>query len=283
MAKTVSMVDDVKEAKQGNMDIRDVTVDNRKLRIYLDGVFDMTHFGHYRLFKSVKEKFPNSIIIVGVSGDEETIRLKGQTLMNESERTESVSHCKWVDKVICPCPWIVNQQFLDKHNIDYVAHDGAPYVSANSCDIYDFVKAQGKFIATQRTKGISTTGLINRIIVRYNEFVLRNLKRGVKRKELGVSWAREKSLKLGHSMDKTTENVKKWMDNPQSFIDDFLTVFDRQRKKLLNRVEREKEQIMEEGSLVAWTLKYSVVTIIGSTALYVISRNVTQKYSNKGE
>lgn len=126
-----------------NLDIREVDNDTRPLRIYLDGVFDMTHFGHFRLFKSVKDKFPNSTIIVGVSGDEETIRLKGQTLMNQDERAETISHCKWVDEVVCPCPWIITQQFMDKQHIDYVAHDGLPYVSANSTDIYDFVKKQG--------------------------------------------------------------------------------------------------------------------------------------------
>ena len=156
----------------------------------VDGVFDVTHYGHFRLFKSVKDKFPNSTIIVGVSGDEETVRLKGQTLMDEDERAESVGHCKWVDEVICPCPWIVTQEFIEKQRIDYVAHDGLPYVSAGSTDIYDFVKKQGKFIATQRTTGISTTGLINRIVCRYNEFVLRNLKRGVKREDLNLSWTR---------------------------------------------------------------------------------------------
>ena len=52
-------------------------------------------------------------------------------------------------------------QFLDENNIDYVAHDADPYVSADSDDIYAFVKAQGRFIATQRTDGVSTTGLLH--------------------------------------------------------------------------------------------------------------------------
>lgn len=43
--------------------------------------------------------------------------------MNESERAQGVFHCKWVDEVVCPCPWVINKEFLDEHKIDYVAHD----------------------------------------------------------------------------------------------------------------------------------------------------------------
>eukprot|EP01083_Nonionella_stella_P079195 217096_1 len=230
--------------KYGNIDITKVTCDNRKLRIYLDGVFDMTHYGHFRLFKAIKDKFPNSIVVVGVSGDEETIRLKGQTVMNEKERTESIEFCRYVDEVICPCPWIITQPFIDQNSIDYIAHDGEPYVSANAGDIYNFVKKQGRFIATQRTEGISTTGLINRIVCRYNEFVLRNLKRGVTRKELNVSWTRQTRIKLYNQMDILMDNVTKWMDDPHALEDDFLKVFGA-NGKILQKVKRQRKKILE--------------------------------------
>ena len=33
---------------------------------------------------------------------------------------------RWVDEVIPDAPWVINQEFIDKHNIDYVAHDALP-------------------------------------------------------------------------------------------------------------------------------------------------------------
>ena len=49
------------------------------------------------------------------------------------------------------------------------------------------VKKAGKFRATQRTEGISTSDIILRIIRNYNDFVLRNLLRGYSRKDMNVS------------------------------------------------------------------------------------------------
>lgn len=65
--------------------------------------------------------------------------------MNHAERCESVRHCRWVDEVVSDAPWVINQAFLDKHRIDYVAHDEDPYAGSDgSADVYDYVKKTGK-------------------------------------------------------------------------------------------------------------------------------------------
>ena len=49
-------------------------------------------------------------------------------------------------------------------------------------DIYAPIKKLGKFKATQRTDGISTSDLLNRIMEDRDDYILRNLKRGYSRK-----------------------------------------------------------------------------------------------------
>lgn len=29
--------------------------------------------------------------------------------------------------MICPCPWVITEEFLEEHKIDYVCHDAEPY------------------------------------------------------------------------------------------------------------------------------------------------------------
>ena len=50
-------------------------------------------------------------------------------------------------------PWTLDNDFLELHKIDFVAHDDAPYtIGSSEDDVYDFVKKRGMFVATQRTE-----------------------------------------------------------------------------------------------------------------------------------
>jgi choline-phosphate cytidylyltransferase len=95
-----------------------------------------------------------------------------------------------------PCPWVLTLDFLDKHNIDYVAHDDAPYGSAGQGDIYKEIKDAGRFKATQRTEGISTSDIILRIIKEYELYVTRSMARGYNREEIGISSSKMLRIKL---------------------------------------------------------------------------------------
>lgn len=149
--------------------------------------------------------------------------------MKDTERYESVRHCKWVDEVVEATPWIITQEFLDQHEIDYVAHDAEPYQSSESGDVYAFVKSQGKFLPTKRTDGISTSDLITRIVRDYDAYLRRNLERGVSAKELNISFLKEQQIKTQTQINKVKtqvmDHLEMWESQSHHFITDFAGLF----------------------------------------------------------
>jgi choline-phosphate cytidylyltransferase len=143
------------------------------VRIYADGVFDLFHIGHAKMLEQAKKAFPDVYLIVGVCRDDDVHSQKGITVMTHAERCEAVRHCKWVDEVWEDAPWIIDAAFLNRLAIDYVAHD-ADYYATPIGDAYRVPKELGKFWATQRTPGISTTELIDRILTHADEYGARN-------------------------------------------------------------------------------------------------------------
>ncbi|KAI5406730.1 T-complex protein 1 subunit alpha, variant 2 [Lathyrus oleraceus] len=113
--------------------------EDRPVRVYADGIYDLFHFGHARSLEQAKKSFPNTYLLVGCCSDAVTHKYKGKTVMTEDERYESLRHCKWVDEVIPDAPWVTNQEFLDKNNIDFVAHDSLPSLTLSSLVLFECV------------------------------------------------------------------------------------------------------------------------------------------------
>ena len=95
---------------------------NSKKTIYCDGVFDMFHIGHVTHFKTIKERFPNSHLIVGVISDVDTRSYKKSPIMTENQRAYLVSKCRYVDTCVANSPLVVTEQFIRSWRIDYVIH-----------------------------------------------------------------------------------------------------------------------------------------------------------------
>jgi len=124
--------------------------------------------------------------------------------------------CRYVDETVLPCPWILTLDFLERNDIDFVAHDDIPYGSAGSDDIYAAIKKAGWFKATQWTEGISTSDLILRIIKDYDEYVWWSLQRGYSAKDLGISKFKEATIKFEHKMEDFAHKVEKKFEKPIS-------------------------------------------------------------------
>lgn len=195
---------------------------DRPVRVYADGVFDLFHLGHMRQLEQAKKAFPNTYLLVGIPSDTETHKRKGLTVLTDKERAESLRHCKWVDEVIEDAPWIVTPDFLEKHAIDYVAHDDEPYVSEDSDDIYKPCKQAGKFMVTQRTEGISTTYIITKIVRDYEKYISRQLKRGATRQELNLSWLKKNEMDIKRHVAELRETIKNnWSNTGRELRDEF--------------------------------------------------------------
>ena len=76
--------------------------------------------------------------------------------MDEVERYESVRHCRYVDEVVTDAPWVLDDDFLTKNKIDFVAHDEIPYGGEGSDDIYQHIKVSFS-ISVRIDRSVSTT------------------------------------------------------------------------------------------------------------------------------
>uniref|UniRef100_A0A2R5LI04 choline-phosphate cytidylyltransferase n=1 Tax=Ornithodoros turicata TaxID=34597 RepID=A0A2R5LI04_9ACAR len=232
----------------------------RPVRVYADGIYDLFHQGHARQLMQAKSAFPNVYLIVGVNNDEMTHTMKGKTVMTDKERYEAVRHCRYVDEVVRDAPWVLDDEFLEKHKIDFVAHDDIPYTMGNDDDVYKGIKERGMFLTTQRTEGVSTSDLVARIVRDYDVYVRRNLARGYSARDMNVSFLNEKRFLLQNKMDelkdksrqlvenldgKRHELIQRWEEKSREFIFNFLELFGREGR--LNHLWNESKDRLKNA------------------------------------
>lgn len=220
------------EVEPGRYSAKNVVwTEDRPVRLYADGIFDMFHFGHARALEQAKKLFPDTYLIVGVCSDATTHRFKGKTVMTEDERYESLRHCAWVDEVVEDAPWVLDDAFLERHKIDFVCHDALPYVDnsgqSSSGDVYEHLKKQGKFLETQRTEGISTTDIICRIVRDYDSYVRRNIQRGISADDMNLPFIKRQELAITGVTQGVKKNVEALWHRNEELLDGFIDLFGR--------------------------------------------------------
>lgn len=111
-------------ANAEDLAMESTSVNKKEVRIFMDGAFDMMHYGHMNAFRLGRSL--GTHLIVGVNSDESITECKGAPLMKDQERLTMVQACKFVDEVVPGCPYIMNQKYLDyvieKYDVDYVIH-----------------------------------------------------------------------------------------------------------------------------------------------------------------
>ena len=134
------------------------------MRIYIDGIVDLFHFGHIESFRKCKELYPNAVLIVGVIGDQVAISYKRRPIYPEKHRYALVKNSRYVDEIIPDSPLIITTEFMKKHKIDLVVHGFANKNDENKQDeFFKYPKLINKFQIIEYCKEISTTAIIKTI------------------------------------------------------------------------------------------------------------------------
>lgn len=145
------------------------------VRVYMDGCFDMMHYGHANALRQAKAL--GDQLVVGLVPDIEILKNKGPPVMNDDERFTMVESVKWVDEVIRDVPYDLSPDFVSdlftKHRIDYIVHGDDPCILPDGTDAYAHAKKLGRYKMVKRTEGISTTDIVGRMLTctRANTFL----------------------------------------------------------------------------------------------------------------
>ncbi|XP_076458766.1 ethanolamine-phosphate cytidylyltransferase-like isoform X1 [Babylonia areolata] len=136
---------------------------NKQVRVWMDGCFDMVHFGHANALRQGKQFGDH--LSVGVHSDEEIAKHKGPPVYNEQERYKMVRAIKWVDQVVENAPYVTTLETLDEYNCDFCVHGDDITTTADGQDTYHLVKSAGRYKECKRTEGVSTTDLVGRMLL----------------------------------------------------------------------------------------------------------------------
>lgn len=124
-------------------------------------VGDLFHYGHVEQCKRVHNL--GYKLVVGVHSDAAVEKYKRKPILSMEERIRVIEACKFVSHVIPNAPLIIDEQYLNTHNIDMVFHGHSLEEEATYAEMYRVPKLLNKFTRTPYTKGISTTNIIERI------------------------------------------------------------------------------------------------------------------------
>ena len=128
-------------------------------RVLVDMSATILHHGHVRLLAKAREY---GQVVVALTADSEILSKKGYTPEIAFEgRREILESIKYVDEVISS-PWLIDEEFLDIHNIDYLVHG-----HDNSNPV-----AKEKLIIFPRTEGISSTKIRSAVLRAVSEQIL---------------------------------------------------------------------------------------------------------------
>jgi len=139
----------------------------KPVRVYMDGCFDMMHYGHCNALRQARAL--GDVLVVGVVSDDEITLNKGPPVTPLHERMIMVGAVKWVDEVIPDAPYAITEEFMHKlfneYDIDYIIHGDDPCLLPDGTDAYALAKKASRYKQIKRTEGVSTTDIVGRMLL----------------------------------------------------------------------------------------------------------------------
>jgi D-beta-D-heptose 7-phosphate kinase/D-beta-D-heptose 1-phosphate adenosyltransferase len=138
-----------------------------KIVAFTNGCFDILHYGHIKYLSSAKKLA--DILIVGINTDASIKRIKGKNrpITPLRQRMETIAGVESVDYVISfseDTPYNLIKEIKPDILIKGGDWDTKDIVGKDIVESYD-----GKVITVPYIKGISTTGIIKKIVRRFGK------------------------------------------------------------------------------------------------------------------
>jgi len=115
-------------------------------RIMVDMSATLIHHGHVRLIKKAAE-FGD--VVIGLTTDDEIESKKGYFPELNFESRKEILEAMALVKEVVPTPWLINEEVLNKYNIDLLVHG----------DDNSNIIPKEKLLLFPRTKGVSSTDM----------------------------------------------------------------------------------------------------------------------------
>jgi glycerol-3-phosphate cytidylyltransferase len=136
------------------------------MRVYVDMVADLFHYGHVEFLRRAKEL--GDELVVGIHSDDAVASYKRRPIMTMDERVRVVEGCRYVDEVIPDAPVDPGEDWIERHRIDLVVH-GDDFDPAALESFYGNAQRLGIFRTIPYTPGISTSTILERLAKRARE------------------------------------------------------------------------------------------------------------------
>lgn len=130
--------------------------------VYVDGVFDLPHFGHLELLRRAREM--GDFLLVGVHSDKAVKSYKRLPIMEENHRYCLVEAFRMVDALITDAPLLITAEFIDDWNVAAVVHGDDQFYA----EMYRVPTEMNIMHYVPYTKDVSTSNLIARICARHS-------------------------------------------------------------------------------------------------------------------